>query len=204
MTTKCNYDRNENGLSLNYFSFSLQSLPQDGVEINARPFPVLVIPLVMRIKHHNSSISCILRRMAGEGWLLSAGHISVLPWAPPRSATAPGHGADLLDAGAPTPPGLGSEPTLLSHRTGATGQLFRTRPLQLSREKRLCKLPSTAQAQRRTMTRAPASERKRSESASWLDAPSCVHKTQTPLRASASPRVPCGRDRSLHEGFCEQ
>lgn len=68
MTTKCNYDCNENGLSLNYFSFSLQSLPQDGVEINARPFPVLVILFVIRIKHHNWSISCILRRMAGEEW----------------------------------------------------------------------------------------------------------------------------------------
>lgn len=68
MTTKCNYDCNENGLSLNYFSFSLQSLPQDGVEINARPFPVLVILFVIRIKHHNLSISCTLRRMAGEEW----------------------------------------------------------------------------------------------------------------------------------------
>lgn len=67
MTTKCNYDCNENGLSLNYFSFSLQSLPQDGVEINARPFPVLVILLVIRIKHHNLSISSILRRMTVEG-----------------------------------------------------------------------------------------------------------------------------------------
>lgn len=47
MTTKCNYDCNENGLSLNYFSFSLQSLPQDGVEINARPFPVLVTLFVI-------------------------------------------------------------------------------------------------------------------------------------------------------------
>lgn len=68
MTTKCNYDCNENGLSLNYFSFSLQSLPQDGVEINARPFPVLVIFFVIRIKHHHLSISCILRRMVREEW----------------------------------------------------------------------------------------------------------------------------------------
>lgn len=68
MTTKCNYDCNENGLSSNYFSFSLQSLLQDGVEINARPFPVLVILSVIRIKHHHLSISCILRRMAREGW----------------------------------------------------------------------------------------------------------------------------------------
>lgn len=66
MTTKCNYDCNESGLSLNYFSFSLQSLPQDGVEINARPFPVLVIFFVIRIKHHHLSISCILRRMVRE------------------------------------------------------------------------------------------------------------------------------------------
>ena len=68
MTTKCNYDCNENGLSLNYFSFSLQSLLQDGVEINARPFPVLVILFVIRIKHHHLSISWILRRMGREGW----------------------------------------------------------------------------------------------------------------------------------------
>jgi hypothetical protein len=68
MTTKCNYDRNESGLSLNYFSFSSPSPPQDGVEINARPFPVLVIFFVIRIKHHHLSISCILRRMAMEEW----------------------------------------------------------------------------------------------------------------------------------------
>lgn len=67
MATKCNYDCNESGLSLNYFSFSLQPLPQDGVEINARPFPATVTLLVIRIKHHNSSVSYIPRRMAGGG-----------------------------------------------------------------------------------------------------------------------------------------
>lgn len=128
MTTKCNYDCNENGLSLNYFSFSLQSLPQDGVEINARPFPVLVILLVIRIKHHNLSISCILRRMAGEGRLLSAGHISVLRWAPAWSATTPAMGQICWKPGHPRrlpilPPGLESEPMLLSHRSGTTAQL---------------------------------------------------------------------------------
>lgn len=79
-----------------------------------------------------------------EGWLLSAGHISVLRWAPPWLATALAMGQICWKPARPRrlpilQPGLESEPILVSHRTGMTEQLSCTRPPQLSSEKRLTK-----------------------------------------------------------------